>query len=269
MSRNVEPPFVGDRDKAVRRLRAMTRRSFTVGGLAAVAGGAGLGWLHLAQLEDGVPWPLRRALSFNERLARGLFGPTRLAPEFPLARSSMPRANGLYGLDAQIEPAKWNLTVTSEAAGSRPFSLTLDDVRRLQRVELTTELKCIEGWSQIVHWTGARLYDFADHYRLAARNGRALEGAAASDLLDYVALETPDGEYYVGLDMPSALHPQTLLCYEMNGRPLEPQHGAPLRLVIPVKYGIKHLKRIGRIAFTDSRPRDYWAERGYDWYAGH
>ena len=70
-------------------------------------------------------------------------------------------------------------------------------------------------------------------------------------------------------DMASALHPQTLLCYEMNGRPLTPAHGAPLRLVIPIKYGIKNLKQIGTIQFTDERPADYWAERGYDWYAGH
>ncbi len=81
--------------------------------------------------------------------------------------------------------------------------------------------------------------------------------------------ETPDREYYVGLDMASALHPQTLLCYEMDGRPLTPDHGAPLRLVIPVKYGIKNLKRIGTIRFADVRPADYWAERGYDWYSGH
>jgi DMSO/TMAO reductase YedYZ molybdopterin-dependent catalytic subunit len=55
----------------------------------------------------------------------------------------------------------------------------------------------------------------------------------------------------------------------MNGQSLTPEHGAPLRLVIPVKYGIKNLKQVGTIRFTDERPPDYWAERGYDWYAGH
>ena len=69
--------------------------------------------------------------------------------------------------------------------------------------------------------------------------------------------------------MASALHPQTLLCYEMDGQPLTPEHGAPIRLVIPVKYGFKSIKRIGTIRFTDRRPADYWAEQGYDWYAGH
>ncbi len=69
--------------------------------------------------------------------------------------------------------------------------------------------------------------------------------------------------------MASALHPQTLLAYEMAGSALTLEHGAPLRLVTPVKYGIKSIKRIGTIRFTNDRPADYWAERGYDWYAGH
>jgi DMSO/TMAO reductase YedYZ molybdopterin-dependent catalytic subunit len=105
---------------------------------------------------------------------------------------------------------------------------------------------------------------------LATRSGRPADPIGhAGDLLGYAALETPDREYYVGLDMASSLHSQTLVCYEMDGRPLTPQHGAPLRLVIPVKYGIKSLKRLGTIRFTDERPADYWAGRGYDWYAGH
>ena len=135
---------------------------------------------------------------------------------------------------------------------------------------MTTELRCIEGWSTVVSWAGARLADLAAVTGLATRSGRTFDPRKSPHgALDYVALETPNGEYYVGLDMASALHPQTLLCYEMEGSPLTPDHGAPLRLVIPVKYGIKNLKQIGTIRFTDLRPADYWAERGYDWYAGH
>ena len=135
---------------------------------------------------------------------------------------------------------------------------------------MTTELRCIEGWSTVVSWAGARLADLAAVTGLATRSGRTFDPRKGpTGALGYVALETPNGEYYVGLDIASALHPQTLLCYEMDGRPLTPDHGAPLRLVIPVKYGIKNLKQIGTIRFTDLRPADYWAERGYDWYAGH
>jgi DMSO/TMAO reductase YedYZ molybdopterin-dependent catalytic subunit len=59
-----------------------------------------------------------------------------------------------------------------------------------------------------------------------------------------------------------------ILAYEMNAKPLMPKHGEPLRLIIPVKYGIKNLKRIGSITFNDQRPPDYWAEQGYDYYSG-
>lgn len=148
--------------------------------------------------------------------------------------------------------------------------LTLADIRALPRVEMTTELKCIEGWSVIVNWAGARLSDFAVQYQPSTRSNLPPDVInRPSDLVRYVSMKTPDDGYYVGLDMASALHPQTLLCYEMNGQPLSLEHGAPLRLVTPVKYGIKSIKRIGRIEFMDKRPNDFWAERGYDWYSGH
>jgi DMSO/TMAO reductase YedYZ molybdopterin-dependent catalytic subunit len=66
-----------------------------------------------------------------------------------------------------------------------------------------------------------------------------------------------------------ALQRDNLLCYEMNGAPLPMNQGYPLRLIIPVKYGVKHLKRIGTLYFSNSKPPDYWAEKGYDYYAGH
>jgi len=139
-------------------------------------------------------------------------------------------------------------------------TFTLEEIKSLERVDMVTEFKCIEGWSTIVHWTGARFADFVARYPPKQIDGKMPE---------YVGIETPDGGYYVGLDMESALHPQTLLCYEMNGAALAPEHGAPLRLVIPVKYGIKNIKRIGTIRFTNERPEDFWAKVGYDWYAGH
>ncbi len=169
----------------------------------------------------------------------------------------------------QMPPA----TVDRAAAPQMPMPgllLTLDDIKSLPRVEMTTELKCIEGWSVVVNWTGARFSDFINKFQPATRDGSQPNVANQPDnLLPYVSMVTPDGGYYVGMDMPSILHPQTLLAYEMNGAPLTLEHGAPLRLVTPTKYGIKQIKRIGRISFTDARPADYWAERGYDWYSGH
>ena len=86
--------------------------------------------------------------------------------------------------------------------------------------------------------------------------------------MNYAGMMTPDRGYYVGLDMKSLMHPQTILCYEMNGKELPLDQGYPLRLIIPVKYGIKHLKRIGTISFSNTPPPDYWAEQGYDYYSG-
>jgi len=147
--------------------------------------------------------------------------------------------------------------------------LTMNDIRALPRTEMTTEFKCVEGWSNIVNWAGVKLSDFMTKFLPQTKNGNQPDINNPGDFVSYISMVTPDGGYYVGLDMPSALHPQTLLAYEMNGAPLTLAHGAPLRLVTPTKYGIKQIKRIGRIAFTMERPADFWAERGYDWYAGH
>jgi hypothetical protein len=259
-------------DEEVRRLsRRLTRRSFLTGGAAAAAALAGWRWLRTSADEDGVPWPLRRVLRFNERLAGAAFRESRLAPTFPesrAVRAADMRVNGGIGLGPPAGAGAWELVVESGPGPALRF--TLGDIRALPRTAMTTELKCIEGWSEFVTWGGAAFRDFLVRYRLGTRSGAAPDLAnGRGDLYRYVALETPDGGYYVGLDMASALHPQTLLCYDVGGRPLTAAHGAPLRLAIPVKYGIKNIKRIGRVRFTDERPRDYWAERGYDWYAGH
>jgi DMSO/TMAO reductase YedYZ molybdopterin-dependent catalytic subunit len=158
--------------------------------------------------------------------------------------------------------------VAGLASGSGPVTFGLDEVKRLPRVEMTTEFKCIEGWSVIVHWTGARFTDFMTAYPPETQSGDDFSLAKPEDLPPYVSLATPDGQYYVGLDMESMLHPQTLLAYEINGKPLSQKHGAPLRLVTTVKYGVKSLKRIGSIRYSVVRPADYWAEQGYDWYIG-
>lgn len=257
------------------QLRRLTRRGFAVGGVSLLAGYGAWRWLVGQAPAQGLSRPLRRILESNEAIARGLFRPSRRAPEFAAARAREPRVNGMIGLEppnrAQrtLDPAVWRLRVSGDGqAGER--SLTIGEIRALPRHEQTTELKCVEGWSTIVTWAGARLADLAAATGLGARSGRPYDPLRPpGDLAEYAALATPDGGYFVGLDMASALHPQTLLCYEMNGEPLAVGHGAPLRLAIPLKYGIKSIKWIGTIRFTDRRPEDYWAERGYDWYAGH
>jgi DMSO/TMAO reductase YedYZ molybdopterin-dependent catalytic subunit len=259
-----EQDQIGTDEEIEQRIRLLSRRSFLRGAVVAGAGLIGWQWLDHQRLVDGIGWPFRVALEANENLARDYFSSARLAPQFPRSRVSTPMQNGDIGLGDDFDPDAWKLKVVGLADTEGSRTLTLDEIRALPPVEMITELKCIEGWSVVVQWKGARLADLAAKYppaRIDDDHGGHLPG--------YVGIETPDGAYYVGLDMESAMHPQTLLCYEMNGAPLALEHGAPLRLVIPVKYGIKHIKRIGTIRFTDRRPADYWAEQGYDWYAGH
>jgi DMSO/TMAO reductase YedYZ molybdopterin-dependent catalytic subunit len=254
---------------AEREIRRLTRRSFVTGGVAALAGLGAWGWLKTATAEDAVPWPLRRVLRFNQALAETLGSPHQLAPTFPADRVQGPaRTNGLVGLSGEVDGPGWRLRIQHEGRGTGQ-AIRLEDVQALPRLDLVTELKCVEGWSEVMHFGGVRFRDFVTRFGLATRSGRAPDPEDnPRDLYRYVYLATPDLAYYVGLDMASALHPQTLLCDTMNGQPLTGEHGAPLRLYLAVKYGFKSLKRVGLIRFQDERPPDYWADRGYDWYAG-
>jgi hypothetical protein len=250
------------------QMQRLTRRSFTVGAVSALVGLAGWRWLTTARPDDGLPWPLRRVLRFNQRLAEGILGSGGLAPTFPDDRVHDPaRINGLIGLSG--EPAgDWRVFVRHEGRDAGQ-AIDLRAFHQMPRTDLVTELKCVEGWSQVMHFGGVRFRDFLTRFRLGTRSGRAPDPEGhPQDLYRYVYLATPDESYYVGLDMASALHPQTLLCDTMNRQPLSREHGAPLRLYLAVKYGYKGLKRVGLIRFQDERPPDYWADRGYDWYAG-
>lgn len=259
--------MIPDDDKSPEeRMRALSRRGFLWAGFAAL-GTAGIWQAILRSPRDkGMLTPLRGVNEFNRELWGRLFRESSRAPEFD-KRLAGSRYNSNIGLTSELDPAQWRLRVEGLHTGDR--LLTLDDIKRLPKVEQTTEFKCIEGWSQIMTFSGASMIDFARTYGPKLRSNRAPgSDLNAGEVVPYVWMETPDGKYFVGLDTPSALHPQSLLAYELNGAPLEEKHGAPLRLVIPVKYGIKNIKRIGRLRFTDVQPRDYWHEDGYDWYAG-
>jgi hypothetical protein len=236
-----------------RELKRLSRRGFLTLGAGAAAAFGAWQWLRTRPREGGVARPFRRVLEANERIARAYFSPERLSPQFRPSDITRARLNGSQGLRSPIDLASWRLKIE----GLTPsVSLSIDDLRQFPRRTMITELRCIEGWSTIVQWSGVRLAD-------------VMEKFPPPSIPRYVSMETPDRGYYVGLDIESALHPQTLLAFEMNGAPLTLSHGAPLRLAIPVKYGIKNIKRIGTIRFTNDRPADFWGERGYDWYAGH
>jgi DMSO/TMAO reductase YedYZ molybdopterin-dependent catalytic subunit len=244
-------------EEAKRQMSGRSRRGFLIGGAAALIGVFGWRWMS-DETKTGL---YQRAFRFNERVSQVFFSPRRLAAEFRPDQVTAARTNGDVGLKDEINAAEWRLHVRGLGGRSDDLILTLDQIRGLPRTEMITEFKCIEGWSYIAKWAGVRVSDLA----------AACSPLSKSDLPPYVSMATPDESYYVGWDTPAIMHPQTLLAYELNGEPLTPEHGAPLRLASPMKYGIKQIKRIGRIEFTNERPRDFWAEPqwGYDWYAGH
>jgi DMSO/TMAO reductase YedYZ molybdopterin-dependent catalytic subunit len=275
-------------EEAERRIRRMSRRSFLSG--AVVVAAAGSGWWWLKELTPGskeaqqlgdVAWPFRRALETNAKLTQAYFRESRSAPTFPRSQAQEPRGNATVVPDPDnFDPDTWKLALvglkdmsaatTTDEDETLAVRLTLDVIKAFPKVDMTVQLKCIEGWADVVNWGGTRFRDFLLKYPPPTKSGKPVDlEHGLDDLPEYVGFVTPSGEYYVGIDMASAVHPQTLLCYEMNGEALPPNHGAPLRLAIPIKYGIKNLQRIGTITYTDKRPADYWAERGYDYYAGH
>jgi DMSO/TMAO reductase YedYZ molybdopterin-dependent catalytic subunit len=238
----------------VSEFRRRSRRSFLTGAAGAGAALLGWRWLQDSPVDDGIPRPLRSTLEFNETVWSNL-SDARSAPEYPVSKATPIQVNGEIGIRNDIDLAGWTVRVEGPD-GELLDELDITHFESLPQRDMVIEHMCIEGWSSIVHWGGARFSDF--HARYADHVGD----------VDYVGFETPDGLYYVGWDMPSAMHPQTMLALRQGTEPLTQVHGAPLRLATPNKYGIKCLKRIGVIRYARQRPADYWAERSYDWYAG-
>lgn len=243
-------------DETKRQLRRRTRRDFLIGGVAALGAVGGYEWMRSRARDDGLQWPQRRILDWNGKLAHGYLSNSHLMPIYSRDQVGWLKPNGDIGMDDDIDASNWEIKVSYDGGGP-DTKLSLADIRALPKVEMITRFCCIEGWSTITHWGGAGFSDLTKKYFPPDRK-----------LTDFVSLSTPGEDYYVGLDMKSAMHPQTLLAYEQNGKPLTDEHGAPLRLVIPVKYGIENIKRVGQIEYTNDRPADYWAEEGYDWFAG-
>lgn len=242
----------------------INRRNFISFAAFIGLGGAAFGgwkWLYNSSTEPtvitgGARKPLRRALNKTELFFRQFFSDNHLVKTYPKSMAAkVVRHNSDIGSEGKLPAENWKLQVYKKTG--EVLEITLDELRALPKTEIVYDFKCVEGWDQISHWGGVKFADFVSHYKL--------DDEAK---LQYVGLETPDKQYYVGIDMPSALHPQTLLAYEVNDQLLPGKHGQPLRLIIPVKYGIKNLKRIGSITFSNSRPPDYWAEQGYDYYSG-
>jgi hypothetical protein len=228
--------------------------------LALMLFGAGLGYgvISSGPTKDGAPALLRRSFEFNQSVSEHLVGVSRESVTLgsPGLEKEI-RVNGDIGLEDDLDSDAYRIEVKWSDHVQR---VALKDLLALPRTSVATLFKCVEGWSDPLQYSGVKFSDFAHKFGL----GKKPDG---SDYR-YVGFETPDSRYYVSIDFPSLMHPQSVLAFEMDGRPLSEDNGAPVRLIIPIKYGIKSIKRIGRIVFSDERPKDYWAERGYDWFSG-
>ena len=235
--------------------RRLSRRSLLTGGAGALAAVLGFRWIQGRPTDGRIPDVLRRGHEANEAIWRALFRDGAEAPTFDFAESSEMRVNGRHGIREDLDMNTWELRVVGRT-GSTIGRYSLEDLRALPQTEMTVEHKCVEGWSHIVTWGGVVFREFVERFHP--------EEADAP----FVGLSTPDGEYQVGLEGAAMMHSQTMLTLDLQRAPLSEAHGAPVRLTTPLKYGIKQIKRIGTIRFSDTQPEnDYWAERGYDWYA--
>jgi DMSO/TMAO reductase YedYZ molybdopterin-dependent catalytic subunit len=148
-----------------------------------------------------------------------------------------------------------NWTLTVGGAVQKPGEYRLTQIQALPRIRQNTRHVCVEGWDVIGRFGGARLSDFL-----------AMIGADTS--ARFITVGCAD-DYYESLDMATALHPQTLLCYEMYDRPLTREHGAPLRLNIPTKIGYKQAKYLTDLKVTNILDKvGYWEDQGYSAYYG-
>jgi len=228
--------------------RKLLRAGFSLGSLDL------LGGCNLTD-NDPVQKVLAAMSHWNDRVQAAIFNPNRLAPEFPENRAVADfRYNAWYGADLapKLSASDYRLSLAGLIGNKTPW--TIEDLYALPQVSQVTRHVCVEGWSMIGKWSGARLSDFL------ARIGADITAR-------YVGFECADG-YYEGLDMPTALHPQTLMAFRLSDQILPSKYGFPFKIRVPTKLGFKNPKLVTTIFVTNQEPRGFWSDRGYNWFSG-
>jgi len=239
-----------------RLLGALDRRDFLS------AGGGIISAALLAACDSRGPKSAEKLLRYAERknlvVERALFRHTAMdTPQ----RGAHDAGNKLPSYFISKTVPIWNASERGEWAlevgglVGNPVKLTLTDLQKLPRVSHRVNHYCVEGWTAIETWTGCRVSDLARLVR-PAEDGR------------YIDFQSFDDGYHESWDLESALHPQTLIAYGLDGRMLGPAHGAPARLFSPVKLGYKNTKYLTRIMFLPEPNGGFWSDQGYEWYAG-
>ncbi|HJU26008.1 MAG TPA: molybdopterin-dependent oxidoreductase [Rhodanobacteraceae bacterium] len=249
------------------------RRRFLRNALTAIGAGALAGCDRLSQT-DWAPNVLAKAETLSHAVQRALsrnalareYGEADISPVFRANGSTNPQTPEYVAL-AQDGFRDYRLKVGGLVA--HPLSLSLEELRALPPRTQITRHDCVEGWSVIGKWKGVQL-------------SRVLELAQPRQAARYVLFRCfdrmPGGgggtPYYESIGFDDAWHPQTLLAYELNDRPLPIANGAPLRARIERQLGYKQAKYISAIELVDSLDGigggkgGYWEDQGYEWYAG-
>jgi DMSO/TMAO reductase YedYZ molybdopterin-dependent catalytic subunit len=268
------------------RLAAQSRRDFLLFAAGILTAGAGAWWLLPDRARARLfPGPERDrldtlaarvglsrasreraldgALTFDDDVAEALYSRNRRMRTYP--RSAVtPLRNNYNGRTPDPRYlSSWSLQVSGLASG-RIEHLTADQLASgFTLREQITRLCCVEGWSAVAWWDGIRFADLLAAFPPAP----GARWAALRSSVNLDAAGRPD-PYYVSIDLETARHPQTLLATRFGGRPLTVEHGAPLRLLAPMKLGLKNIKAVTEIAYSANEPPDYWNERGYSKYDG-
>jgi DMSO/TMAO reductase YedYZ molybdopterin-dependent catalytic subunit len=250
------------------------RRAF-LRGLLTTAAGLSLAACDKLGRSESVRSVLDAGEYLSERTQRALAGES-LAPEFPATMISAHfKPNGstdpgdeAYRAHAANAFADWRLEVGGLV--ERPLSLSLNDIRELPQRTQITRHDCVEGWSVIGQWRGARLSALLD--RAGLKPSARFIAFFCADTLERTLDGT--GDYYETIGIADAYHEQTILAYELNDRVLPVSNGAPLRLRVERQLGYKMAKYVMRIEALDDFAHlgrgkgGFWEDRGYQWYAG-
>jgi DMSO/TMAO reductase YedYZ molybdopterin-dependent catalytic subunit len=228
--------------------RLFLRRGLTVGGLAMLTGCS-------ITNSDEAEHALMKISRFNDRVQGWLFDPNALAPTYPASMITQPFPfNAFYSEDEAptIDGKGFFLQVSGQVAKRDIWSL--DQLAALPQEEQVTRHICVEGWSAIGRWGGVRFATF-------------LQRIGADTSARYVGFKCAD-DYFTSIDMPTALHPQTLLALTYDGETLPRKYGFPMKLRMPTKLGYKNPKHIVEIFVTNDYPGGYWEDQGYNWFGG-
>jgi DMSO/TMAO reductase YedYZ molybdopterin-dependent catalytic subunit len=198
---------------------------------------------------------LSRVSHLNDTVQGWLFDPNRLAPTYTEAQITRPFPfNAFYGIDEVpiVDGSDFRLKVSGLVQNTKTWSLP--ELYALPQAEQITRHICVEGWSAIGRWGGTPFSEF-------------LKQVGADTSAKYVGFRCAD-DYYESIDMPTALHSQTLLTFTFDGQQLPPKYGYPMKLRMPTKLGYKNPKHIMEIFVTNKFPGGYWVDQGYNWFGG-